>query len=83
MNKQVIGILEFLVILSIYVLILVVLAPLLPILFLTVLLAWLLIRRPITCPNRVDSDIKALRGKCSEVIGQLIEVLIRPLNHGP
>lgn len=83
MNKNIIGILGFLLVLTIYVTVLVALAPVLPVVFLTALLAWLLIRRPITHPERFDSDIKAFRGKAGEVVSKLTEVLVQPLTHGP
>ena len=83
MSKNIVGILGFLVILTIYITVLVALAPVLPVVFLTTLLAWLIVRRPIAHPERVDSDIKVFRGKTGEVAGTLVETLVRPLIHGP
>lgn len=83
MNKAVFGVMGFLFILIIYVTVLVALAPVLPIVFLTALLAWMIIRRPISHPGRVNSDIEAFRIKTGEAAAKLVELLIRPLTRIP
>ena len=83
MDKRIFGVLGFLVVLTIYVTVLIALAPVLPVVFLTALLAWLIIRRPIAHPGRVDSDIKTFSAKAGEVAGKLVDVLVRPLTGGP
>jgi len=83
MNKNVFGILGFLVILTTYTMVLVALAPVLPVVLLTMLLAWLVIRRPIVYPERVDEDAQVLGAKTGAVVGKLIEILVHPLTHHP
>jgi len=82
MNKVIIRVLGFLVVLTIYTTVLVALAPVLPIVFLTTLLAWLIFRRPLTHPDHVYSDIKVFGVKAGEVAVRLIELLVSPLTHG-
>ena len=79
MDKRIFGVLGFLVILTIYVTVLVALAPVLPIMFLTALLAWMIIRRPFSHPGRVNSDIEVFRIRTGQAAAKLLEVLIRPL----
>ena len=83
MHKQVFGLLGFLVILTIYVTVLVALAPELPIVFLTALQAWMIIRQPMSHPDRMDSDLEVFRTKTGEAAGKLVEVLVRPLTRVP
>jgi len=83
MNKHILGVFGFVVILTIYVMVLTVVAPALPIVFLTAFLAWLIIRRPLTYPERIDSDIKSFSVKVGEIAGKLFELLVRPLTRNP
>ena len=83
MNKNVFGILGFLVILTTYTMVLVALTPVLPVVLLTMLLAWLVIRRPLAHPERVDADVKALQARTGAVVGKLVEILVRPLIYRP
>jgi hypothetical protein len=83
MNNRIIKVIAFLLILSIYVTLLAVLAPALPIFFLTGLLAWLIIRRPIVYPERIDSDLQLFGAKAGQAIGRLVGVLARTLTDGP
>jgi len=83
MNKSIIKAIGFLVVLSIYVTLLAVLAPALPIFFLIGFLVWLIVRRPIIYPERIDSDLKVFTTKAGQVIGRLIGVLTRTLADGP
>jgi hypothetical protein len=83
MNNNVCGILGFLVILTTYIMVLVALAPVLPVVLLTMLLAWLVIRRPMMHPERWDSDVKVFQAKTGAAAGKLVEILVRPLTHRP
>jgi len=79
MYKHILGVLGFLVILSVYVTLLVVLARVLHILFLAALLAWLLVRRPMMYPERASPDIKAFADWVGASVRTLIGVLVQPL----
>jgi len=83
MDNRAFGILGFVVILATYILVLVALAPVLPIVLLTMLLAWLVIRRPMAYPERWDSDVKVFQAKTGALAGKLLEVLVRSLTHRP
>jgi len=80
MNKQIVGMLGFFVILVIYLTLLVALARVLPILFLGVLLLWLILRRPMTHPDRIDKDIDAFAGHVGLAVRKSAELLLSPLN---
>lgn len=83
MRKNLVGILEFLVILATYIMVLIALVPFLPLVLLTVLLVWLVVRRPIAHPERMDSDVEVLRTKAGAVVAKLVETLVHPLTHRP
>jgi len=83
MNKKTIRILGFLVILTIYITVLVALAPVLPVVFLGALVAWLIIRRPISNPKRIDTDIKDFSDKAGKIARKLIYMLVQTLTDGP
>ena len=68
----------FIIILYIYVTLLVALSPVIPIIFLTGLLAWIVIRRPITHPERIDTDIKAFAQKVGDITEKIFETLVLP-----
>ncbi len=76
MNKQLINILGLFVILIIYATVLTALVPALPIMFLTALLAWMIIRRPFSHPGRADSDHEVFRTASGKAASKLVEVLI-------
>jgi len=68
MHRQVFSILGFLVTFTIHVTVLV--ALVLPILFPTALLAWIMFRRPMSNQGSMDSDLEYFRIKTGEVAGK-------------
>lgn len=66
-----------------YVLVIVIVTPILPYVLLILLLAWLVIRQPMSYPGRMDSDIKLIGNKTGEAVIKLIEFLTRPLKNFP
>ncbi len=80
MNNKIARFIGFIVILYIYVTLLITLSSALPIIFLTGLLAWIIIRRPITYPDRIKTDIKMFSNKVGEVACKIFEILVKPLS---
>lgn len=78
MNKKIVNFMGFIIILYIYVTLLIALAPVVPIIFLTGLLVWIVVRRPITHPERIDADIKMFAKKVGEIAGKIFETLVMP-----
>jgi hypothetical protein len=79
MNKPFVGALKSLVILCIYLTLIIALAPVLHIIFLAGLLAWIVVRRPIAHTDRINTDVSAFAQKVGTVMGKAMETLIRPL----
>lgn len=82
MEERILGVTAFMLLICIYTTVMFVFAQLLPFLFLAGLLAWVVIRRPIAHPERVDTDINTLSSKTGHTVGRLAEALIRPLTDG-
>ena len=78
MNRKIISLMGFIIILYIYVTLLVALTPVIPIIFLTGFLAWIIIRCPLTYPERIDTDIRAFSNKVGEIAGKIFEILVLP-----
>ncbi len=83
MNSRLLRAICFVVVLSIYVTLLAILARALPLLFLTGLLAWLVVRRPFVYPERIEPDVRLFSEKAGQTIGRLIGVLARTWTGGP
>ena len=82
MNNNIVGILVFLLMLTLYTTVLIAVSSVLPFIFLVSLVAWLIIRRPMMYPGRVERDLRQLELKTGEVVYRLMEMLVRPLSQG-
>lgn len=77
--KRLFGLLGFSILLSLYLTVIFILGRVAPFLFFGLLLAWVIIRQPITHPNRVNSDIKKLAEEAKRLVQRLAEILTYPL----
>ena len=80
MKASVLGVVGFLVILTIYITGLALIAPFLPAAFLIALLGWFTLRRPFSPSGSAESDIDMFGQKTGEVAVLLIKVLVQPLS---
>ena len=58
---------------------LVALTPVLPVVFLMTLLAWLVVRRPIVHPDRIDTDLNLFGNRPGGIATKMLPVSVRPL----
>lgn len=79
MDRKVVGAISFLVLLVLYVTVLMLVAPILPILCLAGLVMWVVVRRPLTSPGRVEGDLRLFARGLGEAVEGLLRTLIRPL----
>ena len=79
MNKPVVGAMKSFAILCIYLTVIIALAPVLHIIFLAGLLGWIVVRRPMAHPDRINTDVSAFATKVGSGIAKATEALIRPL----
>ncbi len=80
MDQKIARVLAFFIMLIIYTAIITVIARILPIIFLLSLLAWLIIRKPLSDQERLASDLREFRTKTGEAAGKLVEMLLYPLS---
>ena len=79
MKSRILTIASFLMMLSLYTALIVVLTPLVPEAFLMAVGLWLLIRCPWRYPDRIDQDVQALSAKMAQGVKAVLEFLFRPL----
>ena len=81
MNCTLPGAIAFVLLVTVYALVLMALATVLPIVFLISLAAWLIVRRPIANPSRIQEDVRRFASVAAAVLSRLFEFLVRPLAH--
>lgn len=79
MDKRIIGVIAFLVLLCIYVTVLVALAPILPVLCLASVAPWVVIRRPFKYPGRMEDDLRRFSHGLADGVEKLLRALFQPL----
>ena len=82
MNRSVLSIIRFLVLVTVYGAVLAVLWPLLPEICLAVLAVWLLLRRPWEYQERIENDLDAVSRKLANGVETFLDAVCRVLK-GP
>jgi hypothetical protein len=83
MNGRIFGVIGFLVILCVYTTLVMALSSALPFVFLGGLLVWMLWRKPMSHPGRLDADARVLAQKTGEVAEKALKALMWPLVNWP
>ena len=82
MDRNILSIIRFLVLVALYGSALAVLGPLLPEICLIVLVVWLLLRRPWHHPERIESDLDVVSRKLANGVETFLDAVCRILK-GP
>jgi len=81
MDKKIMGVIAFLVLLCLYVTVLVALAPILPILCLASVALWVVLRRPFKYPGRMEDDMRRFSRGLADGVEKLLRALFQPLRN--
>lgn len=79
MNHNFLRIAGFLLLLTLYTTLTIILSRALPFLLLGGLLAWFIVRRPLSRPGRLDNDIQIFAAKTGGLMHRALRVLLSPL----
>lgn len=79
MEKKIMGVITFLILLCIYVTVLIALIPVMPILCLSVIALWIIIRQPFKHPGRMEDDIKRFSQVLGEGVRKFLQFLFQLL----